>query len=328
MCGGSSGGSAGITSATTKPHFSIAESTGGSIVTPASYCGVVGLCPTYGRVSRYGLLDYANSLDKIGPITKTVEDAAFALEILSGRDEKDPTSSHENVPSYTKALGKSVKGMRIGIIAPEGTDESILNNVHDTKELLEELGATTTTIELPLTDSYAIPTYYLLALTETSTNLAKYCGLRYGYQEVPTDSYNEYFTHIRSTRFGKEAKRRLLLGTFARMAGYRNAYYMKALQARTHILNEYAQTFGKVDCILSPTMPILAPTFNELSKITPLQNYLMDKLTVGPNLAGLPHMTLPTGWKGSLPIGLMLTAHHFQEEKLITLAHAIERALP
>ena len=324
VCGGSSGGSAGITASTTHAHYSIAESTGGSIEAPASYCGVVGICPTYGRVSRYGLLDYANSLDKIGVMTKTVEDSAKALTIISGRDEKDPTSSHEKVPNYISFIGKSIKGMRIGYLDPDGVEEPIRENLHTTIKILESLGATTKKISLSINDEYVIPSYYILALTEASTNLAKYCGLRYGAQEDPKGYYNEYFTNIRSTHFGKEAKRRILLGTFARQTGFRDAYYIKALQARTHIINEYKKMFATYNAILSPTMPLMSPLITKAQDLTPLQSYLADALTVGPNLAGLPHISVPTGTSKGLPIGLMLTSNHFEEGKMLQIASAIE----
>ncbi len=324
VCGGSSGGSAGITAATKHAHLSIGESTGGSIVTPASFCGVVGICPTYGLVSRYGLMDYANSLDKIGPFTKTVLEGAVALKVLAGHDTKDSTSTNKKVPDYTKIAGKNIKGWKIGYMDPEGVEEPIRKNLHESMQKIKESGAKTEKITMPVSDEYAIPAYYTIALCEASTNLAKYCGLRYGAQEEPKGFFDEYFSNIRSKNFGKEAKRRILLGTFARQAGFRDSFYIKALQARTHIINEYKKIFSEVDAIITPTMPILPPLIKRASELTPLQSYLSDKLTVGPNIAGLPHMSLPTGKHKSLPIGLMITANHYEEEKMMTLGKELE----
>ncbi|MBI2128932.1 aspartyl/glutamyl-tRNA amidotransferase subunit A [Candidatus Woesearchaeota archaeon] len=293
-CGGSSGGSAGITQKASFPHISLGESTGGSIVNPASFCGIVGLCPTYGRVSRYGLIDYANSLDKIGPMAKNVYDAALMLEIISGFDPKESTTISKDVDKYTDAAGKDCGGMKIGIIKDsfgEGTDKG----------------------------------YYLIAMSESSTNLAKYCGMRYGKHEKLEGNFNEYFSKVRSLNFGPEAKRRIILGTFARMAGYRDAYYIKAMKVRTKIIEEYKKLFKKYDALISPTMPITAPKIKEIEKLTPLQNYMMDIMTVGPNLAGLPHMSIPVGFKGNMPVGMMLIGDHLEESKIIQLGSAVEK---
>ena len=328
-CGGSSGGAAGFTQKANFRHIALGQSTGGSIVAPASFCGVIGLCPTYGRVSRYGLMDYANSLDKIGPIAKTMEDIALMLEIISGFDEKESTTINKEVPKYTNFLKKPIKGMKIGIIKHafgKGIDEEVKNSVKQGIKQLERQGAKTETIELPLTEKYGIPAYYLLAMCEASTNLAKLCGMRYGASEQITGNFNEYFSKVRSHYFNDESKRRIIIGTFARMAGHRDAYYIKAAKVRTKIIEEYKKAFKKVDLLVSPTMPFVAPKFKEIEKLTPLQNYMADILTAGPNLAGLPHISIPVGFnKDKMPIGLMLIADHLQEEKLIQAGNKLTK---
>ena len=328
VCGGSSGGAAGIAQKASFPHISLAESTGGSIVNPASFCGVFGLCPTYGLVSRYGLIDYANSLDKIGPMAKTIKDLALMLEVISGYDEKESTTINKPVDDYISCLNKDIKGIKIGIVKEsfkEGVDKAVKNNVWNAIKRLEDLGVKTEEISLPLTMKYGIPTYYLIATSEASTNLAKYCGMRYGVHEKLEGSFNEYFSKIRSKYFGKEAKRRIILGTFARMAGYRDAYYIKAMKVRTKIIEEYKKAFKKYDALVSPTMPIVAPKFSDIKKLTPLQNYMMDVLTVGPNLAGLPHLNVPVGFENGLPIGMMIIGDHFQEGKLFQIGKEFEK---
>jgi len=327
-CGGSSGGAAGLTQKASFKHIALGQSTGGSIVCPASFCGVIGLCPTYGRVSRYGLMDYANSLDKIGPIAKNIKDIALMLEIISGFDENESTTLNEKVPKYTDFLKKDIKGLKIGIIKEafgKGTDQEVKNKVEQGIKLLEKQGAKTQSISLPLTQKYGVETYYLLAMCEASTNLAKFCGMRYGASEPIKGSFNEYFSKVRSDYFNDESKRRIIIGTFARMAGYRDAYYIKAAKVRTKIIEEYKKAFKKVDLLVSPTMPFVAPKFKEIEKLSPLQNYMADILTVGPNLAGLPHISIPIGFnKDKMPIGLMLIADHLQEEKLIQAGNKLE----
>lgn len=319
--GGSSGGAAGITKKADFPHVAIAESTGGSIVCPASFCGVFGLCPTYGRVSRYGLMDYANSLDKIGPIAKNIYDIALVMEIISGHDPNESTTLKAQVPKYTDSVNKSVNGMKVAIIRDllDKADPEVKQKTEEAIKKLERAGVSTEEANLPLTKDYAIATYYLISTAEASTNLAKYCGMRYGAHEKLEGNFNEYFTKVRSLYFNNEAKRRIILGTFARMAGYRDAYYLKALKVRTKIIEEYKNVFKKYDAILTPTMPMLPPKFDDIKKLTPLQNYLADVLTVGPNLAGMPHLNIPVGEHEGLPIGVLLTADHLQEEKLIQL---------
>jgi len=323
-CGGSSGGSAGITQLLDN-HISLAESTGGSIVNPAAFCGVIGLCPSYGRVSRYGLMDYANSLDKIGPMAKKVEDAALALEVISGFDDKESTSADVHVDNYTDCIGE-IKGMNIGIIKEgisEGVDQAVKDRFMDGVLMLESNGAKVKEVSLPLT-KYGLAVYYLLATSEASTNLAKYCGIRYGKHEELKGNFNEYFTNVRSDNFGEEAKRRIILGTFARMSGFRDAYYLKAAKVRTKIIEEYKKNFKKFDLLISPTVPVLPIKFSEIDKLSLLQNYMIDVLTVGPNLAGLPHMNVPVGNKNGLPVGMMLIGDHFDEGKMLQIARKLE----
>ncbi len=309
VTGGSSGGCAGFTAITKHPHVSIAESTGGSIVNPASFCGVVGLCPTYGLFSRYGLMDYANSLDKIGIMAKNIEDVELVLNIAAGHDEKDSTSLNAEL--------KDKKTKKIGII------KEAMNVDKEIKEIIlktvSKLGIEYEEVSLPLVAEYGLAVYYIIATSEASTNLAKYCGIRYGHEENLEGDFNEYFSKVRSNAFGKEAKRRIILGTFARMAGFRDQYYLKAMKARTLIINEYKNAFKKYDLLVSPTMPIVAPKFSDVDKLTLLENYMIDILTVGPNLAGLPHITINAGYKNKLPVGIMFIGNHLSEKSLIEI---------
>lgn len=322
--GGSSGGAAGITAKLSAPHIALGESTGGSIVNPASLCGVVGLCPTYGRVSRYGLIDYANSLDKIGPIATNVHDAALALEVISGHDTRDSTSANLPVPDYS-STPSAVQGLKIGVVTDAFTEHlhaDVRKSVLFAIQKLEQLGARKIDMTLPTSMNYGIPTYFVLSTAEASTNLAKYCGLRYGASEQLSGMYNDYFSRVRDHNLGDEAKRRILLGTFARMAGQRDAFYTKAAQLRTNIIQEYHNAFKNVDVLITPTVPMPAPTFDDIKKLTPLQHYAIDQLTVGPNIAGLPHITVPCGKSGNLPIGMMIVGPHFAEQKIIQIATA------
>ncbi len=321
VCGGSSGGAAAVAETLGKGHVALAESTGGSIACPAAFCGVVGVTPTYGRVSRYGLLDYASSMDKIGCIASTVEECARVLAIIAGKDEQDSTSLPDAVPDYAKALSKGVEGLTLGVLQVKGVDKTVQAAFDSACEDLKEQGAKVKPVSLPLTEKYGLAAYYILALSEASTNLAKYCGMRYGAAEKMEGNYNDYFTKVRSKYFGQEAKRRILLGTFARMSGYRDAYYLKAAKVRTLIIKEYKKVFKECDVILSPTMPVVAPTFAEAKKMKPLQMYLMDVLTVGPNLAGFPHTSVPIG--RGLPKGCMIIANHVEEEVMLCVAKAL-----
>jgi aspartyl-tRNA(Asn)/glutamyl-tRNA(Gln) amidotransferase subunit A len=316
--GGSSGGAAGITRKINMPHIAISESTGGSIACPASYCGVYGLTPTYSLVSRYGLLDYANSMDKIGVMSKDIEEAALMLSVIAGHDEKDSTSADIEIPDYTKPGKNNFKIAVVKESLGKGVDEEVIENL---KKKLGKLKYDL--ISLSLTFKYGIQTYYLISMSEASTNLAKLCGMRYGKHEKLEGDFNEYFSKVRSKYFSKEAKRRIILGTFARMSGYRDAFYLKALKVRTKIIQEYKKIFEKYDLIITPSMPNIAPKFSEIDKMTPLQNYMMDIMTVGPNLAGYPHISIPSGFSNNMPTGMMAIADHFQEKKLIDFARNI-----
>ncbi|MBS3136013.1 aspartyl/glutamyl-tRNA amidotransferase subunit A [Candidatus Woesearchaeota archaeon] len=326
-CGGSSGGAAGFTKKAPFKHIAIAESTGGSIVCPASFCGVYGLCPTYGLVSRYGLMDYASSLDKIGVMAKRIDEIALGLSVIAGHDEKDATSATAKKEDYGLQLSKGVKGMKIGIIKEslgKGTDREISKKVMEKIKVLEEKGVTIKEVPLPLNAKYSLAAYYLIAMCEASTNLAKYCGMRYGKHAELKGGFDEYFSSVRSANFGDEVKRRIIMGTFARMTGFRDAYYIKALKARTMMIEEYRKAFMEFDALISPTMPVIAPKFSEIKKMSPLQNYMMDILGVGPNLAGMPHISCPAGEKEGMPIGIMVTGNQFEEGKIIRIAKALE----
>jgi len=341
-CGGSSGGVAAYVAASKHRVLGLATSTGGSISCPASFCGVVGLTPTHGLVSRYGLIDYANSLDKIGCITKTVKDAALLLSVIAGHDPKDSTSidpigrcAHKSLDlrhadivkqDYTKFCSKNIKGLRIGI--PKEYLKNIAPEVKKAFEAaikkLEKLGVKIQRLSLPATE-YALASYYIIATAEASTNLAKYCGMRYGLHKPLRGVFNEYFSKVRAGGFCEESKRRIMLGTFARMAGYREAYYLKALKVRTKVIEDFKKAFGKVDVIVAPAMPIVAPKFSEIEKMSPLQQYVMDILTVPANLAGLPQLSVPCKNVESMPIGLHLIANHFHEGKIIQVGDTYER---
>jgi aspartyl-tRNA(Asn)/glutamyl-tRNA(Gln) amidotransferase subunit A len=319
-CGGSSGGCAGFTAYTKNYHLSIGESTGGSIAAPASFCGAVGLTPTYGLVSRYGLIDYANSLDKIGTVARSTEDAALLLEVIAGHDEMDSTSL-DNGFAHEETTIK-----RIAVVKDflSGCDEEV-KKVFSAK--IEELKKfyRVEEVSLPLNSKYALPAYYIIATSEASTNLAKLCGLRYGVQEeVEGKHFDEYFSEIRSANFTQEAKRRIILGTFARMSGYRDAYYLKAMRVRTKLINEFNEAFEKYDILLCPTMPVAAPRFTDIAKLSPLQNFAMDLCTVPANLAGLPHISVNAGFAGKLPVGIMAIAPHLKENRLYSFGKVIE----
>ena len=325
-CGGSSGGAGCITAAADFPHVAIAESTGGSITAPAAFTGTVGLTPTYGRVSRYGLVDYSNSMDKIGVIGKRVYDCALMLSVISGHDPLDSTSSKLPTEDFTKILNADLKGAKIGLpkeYFSEGVDKRISKIVRDKAAMLEAMGAKCEETSLPST-AYAIPSYYLIAVSEASTNLAKYCGLRYGLQEDIAGNFDEYFTKVRTKGFGEEAKRRIILGTFARMAGFRDRYYFKALKIRATIIKEFKQAFKKYDALITPSMPVIPPKFSDIKNLTPLQNYYMDILTTAPNMAGMPTISMPAGRIDGLPVGMQIIADQFNEGSLIKIAHKFE----
>ncbi len=322
-CGGSSGGSGCITAAMKMPHVSIAESTGGSISCPASFCGVVGITPTYGLVSRYGLIDYANSLDKIGCMGKTVYDAALLLSIIAGHDKMDSTSLNEKQKDYTKYCDNDKK-MKIGMSKEyfENINEDIKEKIIGAVKLLEDNGYEIVDVSLPHT-KYAISSYYIIAMSEASTNLAKYCGMRYGLEKEMKGNFNEYFSDVRSDGFGSETKRRIILGTYARMAGYRDAFYLKAMKVRTLIIEDFKKAFRECDVLAAPTMPFYPPKFSEIEKLTPMEHYQSDILTVPANLAGIPHLSVPV--PGKLPLGLHFMSDHLQEEKIISVGSQYEK---
>lgn len=321
VTGGSSGGAGVVTYSLDEPHIAIGESTGGSISCPSAFCGVCGLTPTYGRVSRYGLIDYACSLDKIGPMAKTVKEIALMLNIIAGADPRDQTSRSEPVPDYEK-FG-AIDKMTVGVPKEyfEGVSSAISDVVWKAIKSIEAKGAKIKEVSLKTT-KYIVPTYYLTAMCEASTNLAKLCGMRYGLELPIEGNFNEYMSRVRSQGFGAEAKRRIILGTYARMSGYRSQYYLQALKVRTLIINDYKKAFKTCDILAAPTMPVLAPRFDETSKLTPLEDYLMDILTVGPNLAGIPMLSVPAGKVGNLPVGLHLMADHLEEKKIIDVGVA------
>jgi len=326
-CGGSSGGAACLTAVADFPHIAIAESTGGSISCPAAFTGTVGLTPTYGRVSRWGLIDYANSLDKIGCIGKTVKDVALLLSVISGYEPLDSTSLQVPEEDFMKYLKKDTKGMKIGVPKEyfgEGVNQKIKDLIWKGIKQLEDLGMDYQEISLPHTN-YALPSYYIIAMAEASTNLAKFCGMRYGLHEELKGNFEQYFSKVRKEGFGEEAKRRIILGTYARMAGFRNAYYLKALKVRTRVIEDFKIAFKKFDVVIAPTMPIVAPRFDEIEKMEPIQQYMMDILTVAPNLAGIPMISVPCGFIDGLPVGMHIMADHLQEKNVLRVAHAFEQ---
>lgn len=322
--GGSSGGAACITTVADFPHLAISESTGGSISCPASWCGVVGVTPTYGRVSRWGLIDYANSLDKIGVMGKTVKEAALLLSVISGPDKYDSTVLDTPVPDYTEL--DLVEGLKVGVPKEyygEGINPDVEKTIWSTLKKLESKGAKLVDLSLPHT-KYALSSYYIIAMAEASTNLSKFSGLRYGLQEPIEGDFNQYFSKIRTLGFGDESKRRVMLGTFTRMAGYRDAYYLKALKVRTKVIEDFKHAFEAVDVLAAPTMPVVAPRFDEIEELEPIQHYMMDILTVAPNLAGIPMVSVPCGTSEDMPVGLHLMADHLQEHTMLRAAWEVE----
>jgi len=323
-CGGSSGGAAGST-AILKHHVALGESTGGSISCPAAFCGVIGLTPTYGRVSRYGLIDYANSLDKIGIMARAIDDISLVLPVIAGRDRKDPTSMVQPPLSLD---GKKIK--RIAVpeeLSREVSDERIISMFWKSIDRIGDEGIEVEKIKMPILE-FSIPAYYILASAEASTNLAKFSGMRYGKEGSHFENmYNTFFTEVRTEAFGVEAKRRIMLGTFARMVGYRDKYYMKALMVRRKIVEEFERVFRDFDLVASPTMPLLPPEFEKIEEMSPASIYALDFLTVPPNLAGLPHISMPMGYIDDLPAGIHFIAPHWEEGRLITIGRVWEQEM-
>jgi len=325
--GGSSGGSAASVAAGLC-LASIGSDTGGSIRQPASFCGVVGLKPTYGRVSRWGLIAFASSLDQIGPITNTVSDAAEILSVISGNDPLDSTSLNFPVPDYISSLNKSIKGLKIGIIREclehPGLDDEVKTSIEKSIQRFQSLGAELIDISCPRFND-GIATYYVIAPSEASANLARYDGVKYGYRSSGIDNLSDMTAQSRSEGFGDEVQRRILIGTYALSAGYSDAYYKKAQRVRTLIKNDFDKAFENVDILLSPTCPTTAFLKGDYSN-DPLSMYLSDLLTVPVNLAGLPAITIPCGFdKKGLPIGLQLIGNVLQEEKILNAAHIFEK---
>jgi len=324
--GGSSGGSAAAVAAD-ECIAALGSDTGGSIRQPASFCGVVGLKPTYGRVSRYGLVAFASSLDQIGPITKNITDAAILMNIISGTDPRDSTSVPLAVPDFTAVLGKEIKGLRIGVPKEyfiEGIDPEVEKSVRDAIKHFESLGAVPVEVSLPHS-GYAIATYYVLATSEASSNLARYDGVKYGFRAEGKDLLDMYM-NSRAQGFGAEVKRRIMLGTYTLSSGYYDAYYRKAQQVRTLIKNDFEDAFRNVDLIITPTSP--TPAFKAGEKTDdPLQMYLADIFTISVNLAGVPAISVPCGFtSGNLPVGLQLIGRHFDEESLLQASYAYEQS--
>ena len=334
--GGSSGGSAAAVAAGLVP-LALGSDTGGSIRQPAALCGVVGLKPTYGRVSRYGLLAFGSSLDQIGPLTRTVGDAALALGVIAGADPADATTAPEPVPDYTAALTGDVRGTRIGVPRAllEGLDPDVGRVIYAALDLLAARGAALVDVELPHA-KHAIAVYYLVATAEASSNLARYDGVRYGFRSDTSpaeagrqgrgghDDLRTMYARTRAQGFGPEVKRRIMLGTYVLSAGYYDAYYLKAQQVRTLILRDYDRAFERVDVVAMPTSPTPAFSIGERAA-DPLQMYLADIFTVSANLAGLPAISVPCGFTRGLPIGLQLTGRPFDEATLLRVADAYER---
>ena len=325
--GGSSGGSAAAVAANLVP-WALGSDTGGSIRQPASLCGVVGLKPTYGLVSRFGLVAFASSLDQIGPLTKDVTDSALLLNVIAGHDEKDSTSMDIEKKDYTKALVKDVKGMKIGLpkeFLAEGINPEVKNAILNAAKKFEEMGANVEECSLDV-GKESLSVYYIIACAEASSNLGRFDGIRYGYRSKTFNNLREIYINSRSEGFGPEVKRRIILGTYVLSSGYYDAYYKKAQKVRTVIKNEYAKLFEKYDLILGPTSPKVAWKMGEISN--PLEMYLADIYTVSVNIAGLPGISIPGGVsKDGLPIGVQLIGKPFDEETLLRGAYNLEQAI-
>lgn len=323
--GGSSGGSAAAVAAG-EAVWALGSDTGGSIRQPAAYCGVVGLKPTYGRVSRYGLVAYASSLDQIGPITRDVTDCAHVMNVIAGHDAKDSTSINSAAPDYTKALLQDVKGLKIGLPKEyfvAGMDPEVEKAIRKAIDQLVAMGAEYTEVSMPNTE-YALSAYYLIAPAEASSNLARYDGVSYGFRAPGTDIVDMY-KNTRSAAFGAEVKRRIMLGTYALSSGYYDAYYLKALKVRTLVKQDFDKAFEKVDILLTPTAPTTAFRLGEKTN-DPLAMYLQDVCTIPVNLAGVPAISVPCGFAGGMPIGLQMIAKPLAESTLLQAAYTFEQS--
>ena len=324
--GGSSGGSAAAVAAGMVP-WALGSDTGGSIRQPSSFCGVVGLKPTYGLVSRYGLVAFASSLDQIGPITKDVKDSAMLLNLIAGHDKKDTTSEDRKKIDYTKCLKNSVKGLKIGVpkeFFGEGINKEVKESLEKAMQIYKEMGAIVEEISLDVA-KYSLATYYIIACAEASSNLGRFDGIRYGHRAKDFKNIRELFVKSRSEGFGPEVKRRIILGTYVLSSGYYDAYYKKAQQVRTLVTNEFNKAFEKYDVILTPTSPTVA--FDIGSKTTnPLEMYLSDICTVSVNIAGLPGISIPCGVDSAgMPIGMQLIGNKFCEETILNAAYTFEQ---
>jgi len=323
--GGSSGGSSASVAARFAPAATGTD-TGGSIRQPAALTGTVGLKPTYGRVSRYGMIAFASSLDQAGVITRSSEDAARLLGVMAGFDERDSTSVDRPVPDYLASIGDSIKGLRIGIVRQHfdaGLDQQTGVRVKDAIAVLESMGATTVEVDLPNLD-LSVPTYYVVAPAECSSNLSRFDGVRFGYRAADTEDLLDLYCRSRGEGFGDEVKRRIMTGTYVLSAGYYDAYYLKAQQVRQLIADDFRQAFADVDLIAGPTTP--SPAFKIGDKVDdPIQMYLNDIYTIGANLAGLPAMSVPCGFVDELPVGLHLVGPHFGEETLLRCGHQYQQ---
>jgi aspartyl-tRNA(Asn)/glutamyl-tRNA(Gln) amidotransferase subunit A len=322
--GGSSGGSAAAVAGRLAP-FATGTDTGGSIRQPSSLCGITGLKPTYGRVSRYGMIAYASSLDQAGPMTQTAEDAALVLNVMAGFDEKDSTSAERDVEDYTASLNDSIKGLTIGLpkeFFSDGLDDEVASQVMAAVKEFEAMGATVKEVSLP-NSAYAIPTYYIVAPCECSSNLSRLDGVRYGYRCEDPKDLDDLYLRSRTEGFGEEVKRRIMIGAYALSAGYYDAYYLKAQKTRHLISEDFKKAFKEVDVIMGPVSPTTA--FDLGSVKDPVSMYLADIYTLSANLAGLPGMSIPAGFAQNLPVGLQLIGNYWSESKLLNIAHQFQQ---
>jgi len=324
--GGSSGGSAAAVAAGIVPAATGTD-TGGSIRQPAAHCGITGLKPTYGRVSRWGMIAFASSLDQAGPLARTAEDCAILLNTMSGHDLKDTTSLNIEVPDFLSKLNESIKGLKIGIIKEfnlSDLDEEVQARFEESKKVFEKLGAEFVDVSLP-NISASVPTYYSIAPAECSSNLSRFDGVRFGHRAQDTDDLNDLYIKSRSEGFGDEVKRRILIGTYALSAGYYDAYYKKAQQVRRLIKNDFDHVFESVDILMTPTSPSTAFEFGSKGTQNPVELYLEDLFTISSNLAGLPAISIPHGQVNSLPVGLQLIGNFLREDQLLNVAHIFQQ---
>ncbi|MDC0442742.1 Asp-tRNA(Asn)/Glu-tRNA(Gln) amidotransferase subunit GatA [Gammaproteobacteria bacterium] len=324
--GGSSGGSAAAVAAGIVPGATGTD-TGGSIRQPAAHCGITGLKPTYGRVSRWGMIAFASSLDQAGPLARTAEDCAILLNLMSGHDEKDTTSLNSEVPNFLTNINQSIDGLKIGIIKEFNLgdlDSEVQAQFEESKKTYEKLGAQFLEVSLP-NISASVPTYYSIAPAECSSNLSRFDGVRFGHRAENTDDLNDLYIKSRSEGFGDEVKRRILIGTYALSAGYYDAYYKKAQQVRRLIKNDFDHVFKTVDVLMTPTSPNTAFEFGSKGTQNPVELYLEDLFTISSNLAGLPAISIPHGQVNSLPVGLQLIGNFLKEDRLLNIAHVFQK---